>query len=201
MNILLTLKRILLIIRQNSRIVIKLVIIDQLVKWWFINYLRGKIGLTMKVTSFLDIVYSWNHGISFGMFRNYYQYSNMLFIVINSVVIIYLWYILLKCKTMTGFVGYSFVIGGAIGNLIDRFVNGAVFDFIYFHYQDFGFPIFNLADSFISLGVIFLIHDYYKTKKIVEQQQDIKYNHTMIQAEADRIRELDFKKNINLRGD
>ncbi len=191
-------KKILLIIRQSSRIIVKLVIIDQLVKWYFINYLRGKIGLTLEVTSFLDMVYIWNYGISFGILRNYYQYSNILFIVVNSALIAYLWYILLKCKTMPSFVGCSFFIGGAIGNLIDRFVHGAVFDFIYFHYKDFGFPVFNLADSFISLGAIFLLHDYYKTKKIVEQQQDVEYNHARLQTEADRIRELDSKKNINL---
>src|SRR5438045_3756792 len=132
-RLLVRLKKALLIIRHSSRIIIKLVIIDQITKWWFIGYLKKKPGLVVKVSSFLDMVYSWNYGISFGIFRNYYQYSNMFFIGINSVIIAYLWSILLKYKSVNSFVGYSLVIGGAVGNLIDRFVNGAVFDFIYFH--------------------------------------------------------------------
>jgi signal peptidase II len=200
MRISFKLKKILLIIRQTTHIAVKLVIIDQVTKWWFMGYLREKPNLTFEITSFLDMVYSWNYGISFGLMRNYYQYSNRLFIVINTAIVGYLWYLLLQCKTMTSFVGYSFVIGGAIGNIIDRFINGAVFDFIYFHYKNFGFPIFNLADSFISLGVIFLLYDYYKFKKIVEQQKDVEYNQGLIQAESDKIRDLDCSKDINITG-
>lgn len=149
----------------------KLVIIDQLIKWWFIGYLRNRTGLTLEITSFLDMVYSWNYGISFGLLRNYYQYSNMLFLVLNSAITIYLWSILVRSKSVIEFIGYSFVVGGAMGNLIDRFINGAVFDFIYFHYNNVGFPIFNLADSFISLGAIISLYDYYQTKKTVEQKK------------------------------
>ncbi|KAJ6644825.1 UDP-N-acetylmuramoylalanine--D-glutamate ligase, partial [Pseudolycoriella hygida] len=142
----------------------------------------------LQVTSFLDIVYSWNYGISFGLFRNYYQYSNMLFMVLNSAIIAYLWGILMRATSILGFVGYSFVVGGAVGNLIDRFINGAVFDFIYLHYKEMGFPVFNLADSFISLGVIILLYDYYQTKKFVEQKNTLHYNDAVIHQEAERIR-------------
>ncbi|WP_341764438.1 signal peptidase II [Candidatus Tisiphia endosymbiont of Beris chalybata] len=191
------LKKFLLIIRRSSSIMFKLVIIDQLVKWWFIGYLRNRAGLTLEITSFLDMVYSWNYGISFGLLRNYYQYSNMLFLVLNSAITIYLWSILVRSKSVIEFIGYSFVVGGAVGNLIDRFINGAVFDFIYFHYNNVGFPIFNLADSFISLGVIILLYDYYQTKKTVEQKNVVQYNNSLIQSEADRIRELTYKQNMN----
>ncbi len=176
MYIPLVFKKILFTIHYSNYIVVKLIIVDQLVKWFFINYLKSKVGLTLQVTSFCDLVYSWNYGISFGIFQNYYQCSNMLFIVVNSVIAAYLWCVLLRCKTTLNFIGYSFLVGGAIGNLIDRFVNGAVFDFIYFHYQNFSFPVFNLADTFISLGTMFLLYDYYKTKKIVEQKEKVKYN-------------------------
>ncbi|XVN43218.1 MAG: signal peptidase II [Candidatus Rickettsia vulgarisii] len=194
MRIPFTLRKILLIIRSSSRIIVKLVIIDQVVKWWFISYLKGS---SLQVTSFLDIVYIWNYGISFGLFGEYYQYSNRLFMIVNSAIIGYLYYILLKCKTPLSFIGYSFVIGGAIGNLIDRFINGGVFDFIRFHYKDFYFPVFNLADAFISLGVFILLCDFYETKKIVERKKAVQYNDATIQAEVERIRQLDDKKNIN----
>lgn len=195
-------KKIWLIIVRNLSIVLKLVIIDQFSKWWFISSLRYRDGMTLEVTSFLDMVYTWNYGISFGLLRDYYQYSNSLFIVINTIITAYLWYVLLHSKTMSSFVGYSFVIGGAIGNLIDRFINGAVFDFIYFHYKDIGFPVFNLADSFISLGVLFLIHDYYKLKKTVEVEKELEYNRSLIESGAEKIRKAYFEKtNIDLKGD
>lgn len=120
MRIPFTFKKILIIIHNSSRIIIKLIIIDQIAKWWFISYLRDKPSLHLEITNFLNMVYSWNYGISFGLLREYYQYSNRLFMIVNSAIIGYLWYILLKCKTPISFIGYSFVIGGAIGNLIDR---------------------------------------------------------------------------------
>ena len=197
-----TFKKMLLVIRQSTSIVLKLVILDQATKSLFMHYLRKKPGLTLEVTSFFDIVYSWNYGISFGMLRQYYQYSNMFFAVVNTLIIIYLWSILLKCKTMTGFVGYSFVIGGAIGNLLDRLINGGVFDFIHLHYKDFSFPVFNLADAFICLGVLFLLHDNYKSKKIVEHERKLKYTKLAIEKQAEKVRQLDFNKdNINVKGD
>lgn len=196
-----TFKKFLLVIRQSSRIILRLVILDQVTKNLVMSYLRKKPGLTLEVTSFLDMVYSWNYGISFGILRQYYQYSNMFFAALNSLIIAYLWLLLLKCRTMTGFVGYSFVIGGAIGNLLDRLINGGVFDFIHFHYKDLSFPVFNLADAFICLGVLFLLSDYYKSKKIVERDRELKYTEHEIEEQAEKIRQLDFEKNINFKGD
>lgn len=60
---------------------------------------------------------------------------------------------------------YAIIISGATGNLIDRFINGAVFDFIYLHYQNYHFPVFNLADCYISLGIMMLIYDMFKSDK------------------------------------
>ncbi|MCC8369448.1 MAG: signal peptidase II [Rickettsia endosymbiont of Oxypoda opaca] len=187
------LKKLYLTFARSSRIIITLVIIDQLTKWWFIDNLRWRPGLTLKLTSFLDMVYSWNYGISFGLLRNYYQYSNSFFIVTNSVIVCYLYYMMIRSTTIAAFAGYSFVIGGAIGNLIDRFVRGAVFDFIHFHYYDYSFPIFNLADSFISLGVFVLIRDFYNSKKIVEEKAKADYDKAQIEAMAEKIRQADYK--------
>ncbi|HJD55736.1 MAG TPA: signal peptidase II [Rickettsia endosymbiont of Pyrocoelia pectoralis] len=176
---------------RSSRIIITLAIIDQLTKWWFINNLRWKPGLMLKITSFLDMVYTWNYGISFGLMREYYQYSNYAFIITNTIIVAYLYYLMMSSKTIGGFSGYSFVIGGAIGNIIDRFFRGAVFDFIHFHYQDYSFPVFNLADCFITIGVIILIEDYYSSKKVVEEKAKENYDKAQIEAMAEKIRNLD----------
>lgn len=189
------LKNKLLIIYQSGKLALRLVILDQVTKWWFILYLKKKPAMTLKISNFLEFVYVWNYGISFGLFKNYYQYSNAVFIALNSIITAYLWYILLHCKSALSFTGYSFIIGGAAGNLIDRCFRGAVFDFIYFHYRDYGFPVFNLADSFISIGVMLIIYDHYKMKKIVEKSSNKFYD--SVEIEAERIRKLD-DNNINL---
>ncbi|MFY9589702.1 signal peptidase II [Rickettsia endosymbiont of Halotydeus destructor] len=193
MPLLLKLKKLYLTFARSSRIIITLVIIDQITKWWFINNLRWKPGLTLKLTSFLDMVYSWNYGISFGLMRNYYQYSNSFFVVTNTIIVCYLYYMMIRSTSITAFASYSFVIGGAIGNLVDRFARGAVFDFIHFHYYDYSFPVFNLADCFISLGVFVLIRDFYNSKKIVEEKTKADYDKAQIEAMAEKIRQAEYK--------
>ncbi|MGL4226418.1 MAG: signal peptidase II [Rickettsia sp.] len=184
-------KKLYLTFARSSRIIITLVIIDQLSKWWFIDNLRWKPGLMLKVTSSLNMVYTWNYGISFGLMREYYQYSNAIFLITNTLIVCYLYYLMVRSKTIGGFAGYSFVIGGAVGNLIDRFVRGAVFDFIHFHYQNYSLPVFNLADCFITIGVIILIEDYYSTKKVIEEKAKENYDNAQIGAMAEKIRNTD----------
>ena len=149
---------------HSSRVIIKLVAIDQLVKWWFINNLQTRPSHSIEVTSFFEFAYSWNHGVSFGLFGDYKQFSNILFIILNILITTYLWYQIYKYKSPISFAGYSFIVGGAIGNILDRIFRGAVFDFLHFHYHDYSFPIFNIADAFISIGAVILIYDYYKEK-------------------------------------
>ncbi len=186
------LKKKYLIIYHSSKWAIKLAILDQVTKWWFISYLQQQQGMIAKVNSFFEFVYVWNYGISFGAFTDQYQYSNNVFIVINTLITAYLWSLLLKCKSVLSFMGYSLLIGGAIGNIIDRFYRGAVFDFIHVHYNEYSFPVFNLADSFISIGVMLIIYDYYKIKKLIEDRKDEPYNDEM-SREAEKIRALDEK--------
>jgi signal peptidase II len=181
------LKKQLLIIRHSSSIALKLIILDQITKWWLISFLKGMSEHTYRVTSFFDLAYVWNYGISFGFFREYYQYSNIAFGLCNSLIVMYIYYLLLNCRSYLSFLGYSAIIGGAIGNLIDRFYRGAVFDFLYFHWGDYGLFIFNLADSFISIGVAIVLYDFYKLKKSVEAAKRNTYDE--LEAEAEKIRQ------------
>ena len=64
---------------------------------------------------------------------------------------------------------YSLLIGGALGNLIDRIIHGAVFDFIRIHYADYDFPIFNLADSYITIGSILLLLQFFINKNSADK--------------------------------
>lgn len=138
-----------------------LVALDQLSKGFLITYLKTQPLYIIEVMPFLDFVYAWNYGISFGLFRQYYQYSNIVFLLLNSMIVIYLSNLLTKSDSCIAQAGLTLIIGGAIGNIIDRLFHGAVFDFIYFHYQDYAFPAFNLADSFITVGAALFLYKYY----------------------------------------
>jgi signal peptidase II len=136
--------------------------IDQVTKAYYILLLPTKKALTLKITSWLSFVYAWNHGISFGLFSEHKQYSNYAFLAINCLIVGYLSAVLNSSTNRLQSLGITFIIGGAIGNLIDRFYRGAVFDFIFFHYEKYSFPAFNLADAFIDIGVVIVIISFFK---------------------------------------
>lgn len=142
-----------------------LVFIDQITKTYLVNYLKTQNGMLLSPTSWLDIVYAWNYGISFGLFGSYRQYSNYVFLILNILIIFYLSYLYFKSNSLAQSVAYSFIIGGALGNIIDRIFRGAVFDFIYFHYEQYSFPAFNFADLFINVGVVIMVFHYILTSK------------------------------------
>ena len=142
-----------------------LVFCDQISKTYLISYLKTRPNFILEILPFLDFVYTWNYGISFGLFKEYYQYSNYVLLALNSLIIIYLINLLIKSESRLSIYGLNLIIGGAIGNLTDRIIRGAVFDFIYFNYKDISFPAFNLADSFISIGAVLFIYSYFFHEK------------------------------------
>ncbi len=122
------------------------------------------------INNYLNLNLVFNTGIGFGLLSlNSGIYYNMLSILIFLVIII-LFFFMLKSKTSEK-IFFSLIIGGAIGNLYDRIVYQAVPDFIDFHIQDFHWFSFNVADIFISIGVIFMIvSEFIFTKKSNEKE-------------------------------
>ena len=155
------------IVRYSLNLLI-LVLLDQLSKTYLISYLKTKPHFILEILPFLDFVYVWNYGISFGLFKQYYQYSNYVLLFLNSFIVIYLINMLIKSESKLSIYGLNLIIGGAIGNLIDRIIRGAVFDFIYFNHQEFAFPAFNIADSFISIGAVLFIYNNFFKKNLVQ---------------------------------
>lgn len=147
-----------------------LIMLDQSSKIYLIFYFKNKSHLRLKIFPFLDFVYTWNHGISFGLFNQYAHYSNIILFVINSTIVMYLIIALVRVKSKPSIYGLVLIISGAMGNLIDRITQGAVFDFIYFNYAELNSPIFNLADSFILIGIVLFIHDGLLFKKTFIQK-------------------------------
>ena len=111
---------------------------------------------TYYLNDYINLDLVWNIGIGFGLFStNSYLFYNLVTLLIGLVIII-IFYVFINSNNFDKFV-YSLIIGGALGNFYDRITYKAVPDFIDFHVGDFHWFIFNVADIFISLGVILMI--------------------------------------------
>ena len=132
-------------------------VIDQITKYIaFIVLFKEQ--QVLIVNTFLNFRPVWNDGISFGMFQGYGDFGRVVFIIVAST--ISLWIIIYSKKLNTiGFVGYNMIAGGAIGNVVDRIVHGKVIDFIDVHYKAYHWPAFNMADSFIFIGVLLFLYN------------------------------------------
>jgi len=130
--------------------------LDRLSKIYVIELDKNNLGLDIFNSAYLNIVLIWNKGIAFGLLSFSESYLYNIISLIIAIIIIVLVIMSLKSQ---GFKRYSLlmIVGGALGNLHDRFFFNAVPDFIDFHIDEFHWFVFNVADIFISLGVIFMI--------------------------------------------
>ena len=141
-----------------------IVILDQLTK----KIILAKMALrdVVEVTSFFDIVHLHNYGAAFSFLHNAGGWQRYFLSAISILVSIFLpFYIKKNQHDIFLAMGLTLVLGGAIGNLVDRLFLGYVVDFVSLHIDDvFYWPAFNVADTAISLGVILLIYDALKKK-------------------------------------
>lgn len=105
------------------------------------------------INNFFRITYAQNTGVAFSLIEGY-----VAFIVIMTIIFIIMIFKYVKSNNIGKYeeIGYSFILGGAIGNLLDRVIYGYVIDFLDFNIFGYDFPIFNIADSFIVIGVFIL---------------------------------------------
>lgn len=137
-------------------LLIALVIVgDQFTKWLIMTEVMQP-PRVIPILPFLNIVMAWNTGVSFSMLADS---GPMLLSGLAILVSLGLLVWLIQLSEALPALGIALVIGGAIGNVIDRFRYGAVFDFIDFYVGDWHFPAFNLADSAITIGVVLLLFD------------------------------------------
>ena len=133
------------------------IFLDQLTKYIAFIFLFKEKQILI-INNFLNFRPVWNDGISFGMLQGYGNTGRIIFIIVALV--ISLWIIIYSKKlNIIGFVGYNMIAGGAIGNVIDRVIHGKVIDFIDVHYKEYHWPTFNIADSFIFIGVLLFIYN------------------------------------------
>ena len=137
--------------------------LDQASKFWLVRVFDIAHRGTVKLTPFFDLVLAWNVGISFGWFQNDSPTAQIVLMLVKAVAVIVLAIWMARSRTLLATVALGLIIGGAIGNAIDRFAYGAVVDFALFHVQIGGKPfnwyVFNLADVAIVAGVAALLYD------------------------------------------
>ena len=131
-------------------------VLDRVSKIYVINYFENTLDTEIYLSNFLNIILVWNEGIGFGLLSfqdsGIYNFITLIIILINLIII----YFIYKYKDIRGFL-LTLVLGGSLGNLFDRIAFSAVPDFIDFNYNNFHWFIFNIADIFITIGVICLI--------------------------------------------
>jgi signal peptidase II len=137
--------------------------LDQASKFWLLFVYDLPHRGSVRVTPFFDLVLAWNVGISFGWFQNDGAIAQALLMVVKAVAVIALAVWMTRAQTLIATLALGLIIGGAIGNAIDRLAYGAVVDFALFHVQlggnTYNWYVFNLADVAIVAGVAALLYD------------------------------------------
>ncbi len=144
--------------------------LDRITKVYLLNLQEDGIDINFYVNSFLNLYLIWNNGIGFGlaaMESNVYYHAITFVIILVNIALLFF---LLKSKGIDAYL-LSLVIGGSLGNLFDRLYYYAVPDFIDLHIGNYHWFIFNVADIFITLGIIGLIlAEILKKKKIATDE-------------------------------
>ncbi len=134
-------------------------LLDQLSKNWVVISYGETSRFISEVFSFFNLVLVWNRGVSFGMFSNHPEWMPIILtlvaLAITAVMLSWLW----KAENKLSAISLGLVIGGALGNVIDRIRFGAVIDFLDFHFFGFHWPAFNIADAAIFIGVALLLFE------------------------------------------
>ena len=157
-----------IVIRKNFLSIFLIFIIfllDRVSKLIMINLANNAPEFNIKLSSFLNLNLIWNEGIAFGLFSfNKQIYYNSLTIIIILITVIIIW--LMVNSSGLEKIGFSMIIGGSIGNFSDRIYYSSVPDFIDFNFKGFHWFVFNVADIFITLGIIILIYlEVFKKKQ------------------------------------
>ncbi len=139
-----------------------LVLLDILSKYIVFNYIV--LYQFIKITYFFDITHIHNFGASFGLFAG--TVPSLVLIFIGLFVTVFVIYLYINSRDTLERWGLFIIICGAIGNIVDRSINGYVIDFLYLHINQYYWPAFNFADIYISLGIIMIIVNM--VKKIIK---------------------------------
>lgn len=140
--------------------------VDQAHKWWMLQIFRIDERGAVKITAFLDLMLVWNKGVSYGLLNTQMQW---IFIVLNLAICAILWVWMSGLNRPISAAAIGLVIGGALGNILDRLLYGAVADFFHLHWGSWSWYVFNLADLAIVAGVALLLYESLPRRSGVRQ--------------------------------
>ena len=137
-------------------ILVTIFFLDRVSKLYILNIFEKENVVDIYVNNFLNIILIWNSGIGFGLLSFdssiIYNFVTILIVLINIVIL----YLALKSNNLKGYL-FIIILGGSLGNLFDRIYYSAVPDFIDLNYNNFHWFVFNVADIFITVGIMCLI--------------------------------------------
>ena len=144
------------------------IVADHLTKWWVSTTLDFQ--ETVPVLPFFSLVRVHNTGAAFSFLADAGGWQRWFFIAIGTIATIIIVRLLKRhAHEPRMALALALVLGGALGNVIDRVLFGHVVDFLYFHYQSFSWPAFNVADSAITVGAVLLIWDSLRGKPVTHE--------------------------------
>ncbi|MGN1047248.1 MAG: signal peptidase II [Eubacteriales bacterium] len=151
-------------------ILIAAIFLDQITKWLAVLFLK-EIDTLPLIKNVLHLTYLENTGAAFGILKN----NRWIFLVVSAVAIVALLFYLAKFRPKNKWllIGLSFIVGGGIGNMIDRLLLGYVIDFIDFRLIN--FAVFNVADAFVCIGaVLVIIYVFFFSEKESKKESESK---------------------------
>ncbi|MFN4010238.1 MAG: signal peptidase II [Pannonibacter sp.] len=134
-------------------------VLDQASKLWLLFVYDLPARPPVDLLPFLQLVTVWNRGISYGLMQQETDLGRWALAIFTVVAAIGLWVWSVRGATRLGAICFGLLIGGALGNGVDRFAYGAVYDFLHLHWGDFSWYVFNVADAAIVAGVVGLLYD------------------------------------------
>jgi signal peptidase II len=134
--------------------------LDQALKWWLLKSVGIAEATRIAVLPFFDLVLAWNRGISYGLLAA--DGMRWFWVALSLAVTAWLWSWAAGTPRPPVAAALGLIVGGALGNALDRVVHGAVVDFALFHWQGFEWYVFNLADAAIVAGVALLLYESFK---------------------------------------
>jgi len=135
---------------------IVIAVLDQFSKQWVLDSLT--LGQRVPVTSYFDLVLVFNPGAAFSFLADHDGWQRWFFTALAALICTWLLTLTYRHRSETLLPSaFALIIGGAVGNVYDRLVHGAVVDFLHFHYAGHSWPAFNLADSAITVGVVLML--------------------------------------------
>ena len=146
-------------VRAGLLTALVILVVDQASKWLIMEQVFRRWPPPIELTEFFNLVMVWNRGVSFGMLASDSQATRWLLVAVALLITAGLGYWLARVERRLNALSIGLVIGGAIGNVVDRLRFGAVADFFDVHAFGYHWPAFNVADSAITVGVCLLLVD------------------------------------------